>query len=82
MSHRCPVQFCAKWMPDQLLMCGSHWRKLSTLPGGPDLQRAVYAAYDNGAGLLPNGLPGPLLAEAQTAAITAVNLATARRGQP
>jgi hypothetical protein len=43
------------------------------VPG--DLQTAVYAAYNRGAGLLPSGLPGASLMHAQQAAIIAVDTA-------
>jgi hypothetical protein len=49
-------------------MCGMDWRKVP-----PPLQRAVYAAYAHGAGMLDGGMPGPALVAAQAAAIDAVN---------
>jgi hypothetical protein len=63
MTHLCPRRTCPREVPDHLLMCGIDWR---TLP--PALQRAVYAAYDHGA-----GLGTPALLAAQRAAIEYVN---------
>jgi hypothetical protein len=49
-------------------MCYGHWQMTPHR-----LQRNVYTAYARGAGMEANGLPGPALAAAQLAAITAVN---------
>ena len=63
MSHQCPRNGCGRTVGDQFLFCGPDWRRIP-----PKLQRAVYAAYRRGA-----GLGSPELAEAQDAAIRAVN---------
>ena len=73
MTHTCPARGCSRQVLDHLLMCGADWRRLGALPDGPQLQRAVYAAYAGGAGMMPGGLPGPALVAAQSAAIDAVN---------
>ena len=73
MTHTCPARGCPRQVLDHLLMCGADWRLLGGLPGGPALQRAVYAAYAGGAGMMPGGMPGPALVAAQRAAIDAVN---------
>jgi hypothetical protein len=52
-------------VPDHLLMCGPDWRLVPA-----PIARAVYTAYDRGA-----GLGTPELIAAQTAAIRAVNRA-------
>lgn len=72
MTHICPARGCPRKVPDHLLMCGICWRQVPR-----HLQRAVNAAYARGRGMLSNGLPGPELADAQLAAIEAVN-----RGRP
>ncbi|MBO0816563.1 MAG: hypothetical protein J2P30_15655 [Actinobacteria bacterium] len=74
MTHICPARGCPRRVPDHLLMCGIDWRRVPA-----PLQRAVYDAYDHGAGMLINGLPGPALMRAQNAAIAAVNEQLARR---
>lgn len=64
-SHVCPVIGCAYRVPDHLLMCSADWHRVP-----PRLQRKVYAAYRGG-----EGLGTPELADAQAAAIAAVNAA-------
>jgi hypothetical protein len=62
-THLCPARGCPREVPDHLLMCGIDWRLVPA-----PLQRAVYAAYDDGRGV------GTLaLFEAQRAAIEYVN---------
>jgi hypothetical protein len=63
MTHPCPTRRCPREVPDHLLMCGIHWRLVPR-----PLQRAVYAAYQDGRGVGT----APLL-QAQKAAIQAVN---------
>lgn len=65
--HQCPVRQCIRDVQDQFLMCGVHWRMV---PG--HLQAAVWHHYRHGAGVV-NGLPTLSLANAQMAAIDAVN---------
>lgn len=75
MSHNCPVRKCGvTGLPDHLLMCGPHWGMVPRA-----LQRPVYREYDQGRGVGANGLPLPPLAEAQLAAIMAVET---RLGMP
>ena len=57
-------------VPDHLLMCGIHWRLVP-----PPAARAVYAAYDHGA-----GIGTPELIAAQAAAIRIVNRAIGETG--
>lgn len=64
MTHRCPVRACPKKMPDHLLMCPPHWRMVP-----PGLQAAVWATYQDGA-----GIGTAELLEAQQDAIYAVNV--------
>lgn len=65
MTHLCPARKCPREVPDHLLMCGIHWRMVPA-----PLGRAVYAAYDHGA-----GLGSAELTAAQDAAIRAANRA-------
>lgn len=60
--HQCPVEGCRQLLPNAKLMCFDHWRKVPKA-----LQEAVYAAYDDGAGVGTDAL-----AVAQDAAIQAV----------
>jgi len=70
-THRCPADGCDKQVGPLLLMCGWHWHMVPK-----HLQRAVYSAWDHGAGAGTKAH-----AAACDAAIQAVNqkLATARR---
>lgn len=70
-SHTCPVARCSTTVPDHLLMCGPHWRSVPL-----ELQRAVYRAYRRG-----DGVGTEALADAQQAAIAAVNAAVIRGGR-
>ena len=70
MTHLCPARTCPREVPDHLLMCGIHWRLVP-----PPAARAVYAAYDHGA-----GIGTPELIAAQAAAIRIVNRAIGETG--
>lgn len=62
--HRCPAKGCPRTnVPADKLMCGIHWRLVPA-----PLQRAVYQAWDHGAG---RGSPEHLAAMA--AAVRVVN---------
>jgi|HubBroStandDraft_3_1064219.scaffolds.fasta_scaffold00339_14 hypothetical protein len=63
MTHICPARRCGVELPDHLLMCRPHW---GLVP--PVYQRAVYAAYNHGAGVGSLGL-----LHAQVDAIRAAN---------
>jgi hypothetical protein len=69
--HPCPVRRCTREVPARLLMCAPHWRLVPR-----QVQRAVWDAYDGGAGLGS----GELL-RAQAAAIKAVNEALQERNR-
>jgi hypothetical protein len=63
MSHQCPATGCKRNLPDHLLMCKPHWFQVPH-----HLRRAVWSAYQDGAGV------GTLeLLQAQTLAIEAVD---------
>jgi hypothetical protein len=63
MTHICPARRCGVELPDHLLMCAPHWRLVT-----PVYQRAVYLAYNHGAGVGTLGLY-----HAQVAAIRCAN---------
>jgi hypothetical protein len=63
MTHPCPARRCGVELPDHLLMCPPHWGLVPR-----ELQQAVYACYDHGAGVGTLGLM-----RAQSAAIRAAN---------
>lgn len=67
--HRCPVEGCKELLPHTKLMCPEHWQMVP-----PSTQKAVYHAYDYGAGLGTDELH-----HAQDAAIQAVERRLARR---
>lgn len=67
--HQCPVSACRKLLPPSKLMCLGHWRMVPRA-----FQDAVYAAYDQGA-----GIGSEELAHAQDAAIQAVEAKIARQ---
>ncbi len=68
--HQCPIGGCPELLPLSKLMDAAHWRMVP-----PHLQQAVYAAYANGA-----GVGTPELADAQQAAIGAVEAKLAAKG--
>lgn len=62
-THACPIHGCDRTdVPDTMLMCARDWYKVPKA-----LRRAVYRAYDHGA-----GVGTPALRAAQQAAIRAV----------
>ena len=66
-THPCPVRRCpVRTVPDRLLMCYADWARVP-----PNLQTAVYRAYNRGA-----WVGSDALREAQLAAIDAVNALT------
>jgi hypothetical protein len=74
MAHNCPTNR-HRGRPrvvedDRYLTCPPCWR---LVPGR--LKADVYREYAGGAGVMPSGLPSPALAEAQRAAIDAINAA-------
>jgi hypothetical protein len=63
MSHACPAPGCKRdGLDDKYLMCAADWRRVPA-----PLRKAVWAAYDNGA-----GVGSPALRAAQLAAIRAL----------
>lgn len=44
-DHECPIDGCAKRVPDHMLMCGAHWRRVPA-----DLRSRLYRAWSGGAG--------------------------------
>lgn len=44
-SHVCPVGACSSQVPDHMLMCGRHWRLVSS-----NLQSRLYRAWARGRG--------------------------------
>ena len=63
MNHPCPIRRCPREVPEHLLMCGIHWRLVSS-----PLQGAVYSAYRHG-----EGRGSLALLQAQRAAIRFAN---------
>jgi hypothetical protein len=60
MTHACPGPECKRDnIPDEYLMCSTHWYQVPK-----PLQRAVWAAYNKGA-----GVGSPALRAAQLAAV-------------
>jgi hypothetical protein len=71
MTHQCPTRGCKRNLPDHLLMCRPHWYQVPY-----HLRRAVWNAYDGGAGV--GTWP---LRVAQANAIEAVNAKLAGGGR-
>jgi len=44
-THQCPARGCARPVPPGMLMCPADWRRVPK-----PLQRAVWAAWDDGRG--------------------------------
>jgi hypothetical protein len=69
--HQCPVEGCRVLLPPAKLMCLDHWRIVPE-----STRKAVYAAYDFGA-----GIGTEVLAQVQDAAIAAVERKLARKAK-